>query len=87
MEVRNKAFADSSYFVALFNDGDAQYLKALEIGRILDIEEQQLVISNFIFIPGLTGLSQVPCLPAGREAFSEDFESRSRTTENKTAAF
>ena len=48
MEVRNKAFADSVILLLCLTTGRA-HLKALEIGRILDIEEQQLVISICLY--------------------------------------
>jgi len=58
MEENSSIFADSNYFVALFNPADALYRNTLPITRKLNAERRSLVISNFIFLETVTIVSQ-----------------------------
>ncbi len=77
MAGRNRVFADSNYFVAIFNTDDSLYRKAQEIARKIADEKTQLVISNFIFLEIVTIVSQkkgrAAAIQAGRDILSHPF--------------
>ena len=56
MEGNKKIFADSNYFIALFNAHDALHERAKKITR--EMEQIVFYISNFIFLETVTVLSQ-----------------------------
>lgn len=56
-------FADSNYFVALFNSQDALTEKADVVSKELDKYETALIISNFVFLEIIT----ITSMKAGRE--------------------
>lgn len=58
MPNNNLIFADSNYFVALFNPADTLNKKAANIAQELDRRGVQLAISNFIFLETVTVLAQ-----------------------------
>ncbi len=58
MESSSRVFADSNFFIALFNSSDSLYTKAVSAAQILDGQATTLVISNFIFLEVTTVLSQ-----------------------------
>jgi predicted nucleic acid-binding protein len=58
MEESSRIFADSNYFVALFNPGDSLHRNALSIAKKLDAEKCSLVISNFVFLEAVTVIAQ-----------------------------
>jgi hypothetical protein len=53
-----KIFADSNYFIALYNPGDSLHREAIRVTNSLKKENQKLVISNFVFLELVTVLSQ-----------------------------
>lgn len=46
MEERDRIFADSNYFIALFSPADSLHIRALEIAEALERKKHILVISN-----------------------------------------
>lgn len=58
MEGNNRVFADSNFFVALFNPFDSLYGRADQIAGKLAAKDFRLVISNFIFLEVVTVLAQ-----------------------------
>jgi len=55
--VQSRIFADSNFFVALFNPADSQHQKARTVSNQLS-KDNSIVISNYIFIEVTTVLSQ-----------------------------
>ncbi|HZX49667.1 MAG TPA: PIN domain-containing protein [Candidatus Paceibacterota bacterium] len=74
MEERNKVFADSNYFVALFNTDDSLYEEARHIAQKISSDATQLAISNFIFLEVVSILSQrkgkAAAIQAGQDILS-----------------
>lgn len=58
MDASERIFADSNFFVALFNSDDSLNKKAFEVADRLDDAKASLVISNFIFLEIVTVLAQ-----------------------------
>lgn len=58
MEENKCVFVDSNYFIAFFNPADSLHRQAADIGRKLNSEDTQLVISNLVFLEVVTVLSQ-----------------------------
>lgn len=58
IDLNNKVFVDSNFFVALFNPNDSQYAKALKLSKYIDRENLQIIITNYIFLEVVTVLSQ-----------------------------
>lgn len=54
----DKIFADSNFFIALFNPQDSLHQKAFKVVQRLQKENPQLYISNFIFLEIVTVLTQ-----------------------------
>lgn len=68
MAERNEPiFADSNYFVALFNDRDALTGKADIVSKVLDEYGTTLVISNFVFLEIVT----ITSMKTGKEVAVE----------------
>lgn len=57
-ERNSKIFADANYFIALANEKDSLYAKALAVSQDLEKRAVQLYISNFVFLEVVTILSQ-----------------------------
>lgn len=51
-------FADSNYFIGLYNSSDSLYQKASQIANKLETEDIRLVISNYVFLEVVTIMSQ-----------------------------
>jgi len=58
MPAKNSAFVDSSYFIALYNNGDALHQKARDAAGRLAASGQNVVTSNYVLLEVLTVLSQ-----------------------------
>lgn len=58
MEVSEKVFVDSNFFIALFSKADSLHTRARAIATDIDSRAVQLVISNLIFLETVTVLSQ-----------------------------
>ena len=57
MEISERIFADSNYFIALFSSRDALYDRARACARIIAAKRYSVVISSFIFLETVTVLS------------------------------
>jgi len=77
MAEKNSIFADSNYFVALFNRADSFYKKAQSIGKYLKANRIRLIISNLVFLEVVTVLSmrggRAAAYRAGRYFFEDEF--------------
>lgn len=58
MEENKRVFVDSNYFIAFFNPADSLHRQAVDIGRKLNNERTQLIISDLVFLEVVTVLSQ-----------------------------
>lgn len=77
MELPNdaKVFADSNYFISLFNPADSNNAKATELFHQLQSQQAVLIASNLIFAEVVTILSQrqnrASALGAGEHLFAD----------------
>lgn len=58
MAKNNQVFADSNFFIALFNPSDTLHAKAIAISQKLAKEKPKFYISNFVFLEIVTVLTQ-----------------------------
>lgn len=58
MAHKERAFADSNFFIAFFNISDKLHQRAKTLAKELLAQNTQLVISNYIFLEVVTVLSQ-----------------------------
>ena len=58
MAEENKIFADSNFFIALYNPSDSLHSESVRISQKIKKEDPDIYISNYIFLEIVTVISQ-----------------------------